>query len=192
MSPRMGLDVDIILKNATELANQEGFDQVTLASLAKKLNIRPPSLYNHISGLQDLRKLMAIQGLNQLYNLLYEAVQEKNGRAAIMSIGEVYLQFARHNPGLYEATLRSPNPQDEGYQQAGSKIVELILTVLQIYQLNEDDAIHIVRGLRSIIHGLASLEGQGAFAIPLEVNDTLELVLETFIAGIEKRTKDDY
>ncbi|MCY8160167.1 TetR family transcriptional regulator, partial [Bacillus licheniformis] len=63
MSPRIGLNKDAVLEAAAALADEEGIHEVTLASLSKRLNVKSPSLYNHIKGLNDLRKELALYGL---------------------------------------------------------------------------------------------------------------------------------
>lgn len=63
MSRRMKLDLSIILQKATEIADEQGLDQLSIGLLAEKLEVRPPSLYNHLDGLQDLKQKLAIQGV---------------------------------------------------------------------------------------------------------------------------------
>ncbi|MFD3448384.1 WHG domain-containing protein [Microbacteriaceae bacterium 4G12] len=189
MSPRMGLDSNIILQAAIEIADTQGLDEVTLASLAQKLGVRSPSLYNHVNGLNDLRKKLAIYGLEQLQSKLTMAAVGLSGDKAVHALGEAYITFARTHPGLYDATLRAPGPLDVDVQQVGSEIVSLILRVLQAYDLEEEAALHTVRGLRSIFHGFASLEQRGGFGLPLNLDTSLHLAIDTFLAGIYKMKK---
>ncbi|WJH31593.1 TetR/AcrR family transcriptional regulator [Paenibacillus sp. CC-CFT742] len=51
VSPRQGLDRGTLLSAAAQLADSDGFQALTLAALAQRLDVRSPSLYNHISGL---------------------------------------------------------------------------------------------------------------------------------------------
>jgi len=161
MSPRIGLDLPAVLRAAAELADQRGFDSVTLASLSRKLSIRPPSLYNHVDGLGDLRKKLAVYGLRQLHDALSRAALGWSGDDAVRALGEAYITFARRRPGLYEATLRAPDPRDPEVQRAGKKITDLVVRVLSAYGLEKEAALHTVRGLRSLLHGFASLEQNG-------------------------------
>lgn len=62
MSPRAGLDTRTLVLAAAELADERGMGEVTLASLAAKLGVRSPSLYNHVNGLAGLRTLLAVHG----------------------------------------------------------------------------------------------------------------------------------
>ncbi|MBP1153788.1 MULTISPECIES: TetR/AcrR family transcriptional regulator [unclassified Paenibacillus] len=184
MSPRMGLDLQTIIQAAVELADTHGIDEVTLASLAGKLEIRSPSLYNHVNGLHGLRKKLAIHGLEQLHSVMTRAAVGRAGDDAVRALAEAYISFARAHPGLYEATLRAPDPQDPDIQRAGAEIVELAVRVLSAYDLEDEAALHAVRGLRSILHGFASLEQRGGFGLPLDLNVSLLLLIDTFLAGI--------
>ena len=183
--PKVGLDLTTILEAAGEIADQHGSVEVTLANLAKKLNIRPPSLYNHFDGLLGLRKELAIYGLNQLYGDLAEAAIGVSGDKAVIALSKAYVQFARRHPGVYEATLMAPDPDNEEVQQTGAKIVELTLRVLQAYDLEGDRAIHAVRGLRSILHGFSSLEQRGGFKMALNADESLLIIIRAFLAGME-------
>ena len=63
MSPRIGLTLQKIVETAAEIADTNGIQEVTLASLAQRLGVRSPSLYNHVKGLQDVRKNLGIYGI---------------------------------------------------------------------------------------------------------------------------------
>lgn len=186
MPARIRLDLQAIIEAAIEMADAQGLEEVTLASLAQKLKIRPPSLYNHINGLQGLRTKLAIHGLKQLNIQMTQAAVGRSGDEAVRAMGEAYVSFARANPGLYEATLRAPHLWDEELTHEGEQVVGLVVRVLQHYDLEEKAMLHAVRGFRSALHGFASLEQRGGFGLPLDLNDTLQFILDTFLAGIHK------
>ncbi|MFB7305346.1 TetR/AcrR family transcriptional regulator [Heyndrickxia sporothermodurans] len=184
MSPRIGLDLKTILQAAIEIADAKGLEGVTLATLAKKLNIRPPSLYNHIDGLAGLRKQLTIYGIEELKNCLSRAAVGRSGDDAIREMGEAYITFVRNNPGLYEATFLSLDADD--IQSVSSEVVQIVVRVLDHYRLNEEEAIHATRGFRSILHGFASIEQKGGFAMDLDLNESFQFLIDTFIAGLKK------
>jgi len=187
--PRIGLDLTTILEAAGEIADLHGVHEVTLANLAKKLGIRPPSLYNHFEGLPGLRKQLAIHGIDRLYEVMADAAIGVSGTEAVLAISKAYVNFARKHPGIYEATLFAPDPEDEDVQQAGTKIVDLSVRVLQAYRLEGDLALHTVRGLRSILHGFSSLEQRGGFKLSLDLDESLMIILKAFLAGIGEDTR---
>ena len=188
MSARPGLQRTVILQAAAELADTHGFQQVTLALLANKLGVRSPSLYNHINGLDGLRQLMAVYSIEQLIEAMTKAAVGRSGETAVRAISEAYLHYARSHPGLYEALLKAPDPEDTEVTEASEQLLELILQVLSSYQLEQEEALHVVRGLRSLLHGFASLEQSGGFGLPLDLNTSFDVLLTTYLSGLELRT----
>ncbi len=187
--PRIGLDLPTLLQTATDIADELGLEAVTLASVAQKLQIRSPSLYNHVNGLPDLRRHLAFRGLALLKERFDRALEGKSGDDAVRAFSQAYLSFAREHPGLYEAIQRAPEPDDDALKQAMGEIVGYAVRALEGYGLRGDPAIHAVRAIRSLLHGFASLERQGGFGMPLDLDVTFRLMVETFLAGV-KAMKD--
>lgn len=186
MSPRAGLSTDKIVAAAAELADEQGIEGVTLAALAAKLGVRPPSLYNHIDGQSGLRTLVAVQGINRLYERMNEALSASGEQDAVFAVAGSYVRFAREHPGLYEMTLKAPDSAHKGLVEAGDRLLELIVGTLKPYQLGAAGELHAVRGLRSILHGFASLEQKGGFGMKLDIGKSLMATLEAFLSGIER------
>ncbi|MEH7072939.1 TetR/AcrR family transcriptional regulator [Neobacillus drentensis] len=183
--PKIGLELSFIIEAAGKLADEHGVNAVTLANLAKKLGIRPPSLYNHFDGLSGLRKKLAIYGIDKLYEAMANAADGVSGTETVLAVSQAYVDFARRHPGMYEATLLAPNPEDVDVQQAGAKIVDLSVRILQAYQLEGERALHAVRGLRSILHGFSALEQKGGFKMSLDLNESLFISIKALLTGME-------
>ena len=60
------LNKEIVVAAAAELANRRSTADLTLTELAAVLNVRVPSLYNHIAGLDGMRRDLALFGLRDL------------------------------------------------------------------------------------------------------------------------------
>jgi AcrR family transcriptional regulator len=181
---RTGLDQQTVLAAAAEIADTQGVEALSLAILAQKLGIRSPSLYNHVSGLPGLRYKLVLYGFAQMKEALTRAAIGKSKDDAVRAIAEAYLAFVRRHPGVYEATCRYPDLTDPVVQQAAGEVVEVVVKVLEGYGLQGDAAIHTVRAFRSLVHGFASIEQQGGFGIPLDLNVSFRLLVDTFLAGI--------
>ena len=80
-----------ILETAAQLVVQKGVENVTMAVLAKTLGIRSPSLYNHVNGIGDLRKKLAIHGLNQLYERMASATVGRSRDDAVRSLANALM-----------------------------------------------------------------------------------------------------
>jgi AcrR family transcriptional regulator len=186
LSPRRGLDLLTIVEEAAAIADEHGIEEVTLASLAQKLGVRSPSLYNHVSGLNGLRIQLAVYGLKKLTAAIHEALEDQSGDEAIHAIAAAYIAFARKHPGLYELTLRSPDADEAEYAAAGQHLVDLLVQTLSFYKLDRDQSIHIVRGLRSFMHGFASIEQKGGFGMPHAIDESLKMTIQTYLNGLRQ------
>jgi AcrR family transcriptional regulator len=184
VAQRQGIDPDIIIQAAIQLADEYGLEQVSLASLAAKLGIKTPSLYNHIAGLPGLRRQLTLYGMQQLKESGMQAVLGKSGDEAVIAFCLDYVAFARLHPGLYEAVVLANHQSDPEIDAASKELVTLLLRILDAYKLEEKDALHRIRAIRSMVHGFASLEAKGGFALQLDRDESLLLMLKTYLAGL--------
>lgn len=189
MASRPGLSRSIIVQAAGELADRIGLDKLTLSEVAKHLGVRTPSLYNHIDGMDGLRRELSLLGLQELDRRLQRAALGKAGDQAISAMLQAYRAFAKERPGVYATTL-APAKDDELLRSASDAIIDTVLTVLEPYQLHPDVAIHIVRGFRAIGHGFATLEVANGFGMPFEVEESYERLIATFLLGLCMATEN--
>jgi len=182
--PRAGLDTHAVLLAAADMANREGLEAVSLAALAQKLDIRSPSLYNHVNGLGGLRLKLAAYALEQMHERLVEAVIGRSGDEAGHALCAAYVGFVRQHPGLYEAAQLPTDKWDAAVERIGELTVGVVTRVLEAYGLEGEEALHAVRILRSLLHGFASLEQKGGFGLPLDLDVTLRLLTESYLAGL--------
>lgn len=187
MAKRPGLDKAIIAQAAGEVADQIGFDDLTLSGVADQLGVRTPSLYNHIEGLDGLRRELSLLGMNELNRRLQRAALGKSKDEALTSMLQAYRVFAKGRPGVYVATLHSPEIDDLQIQSASQAIIDTVLMVLEPYKLNYDEAMHVIRGFRTIGHGFASLEVAGAFGMDLAVDESYQRLITAFLRGLDSR-----
>ncbi|MHB1627959.1 MAG: TetR/AcrR family transcriptional regulator, partial [Bacilli bacterium] len=157
MPSRPGLDRASIVEAAGKLADEAGLDRLTLSGLAVRLGVRTPALYNHIVGLDGLRREHALSGIQELNRHLQRAAIGKESDKALEFMLHAYRAFVHERPGVYEAILRAPNPDSMRMQEASNAILDTVLTVLEPYGLTREDSIHTVRAFRAIGHGFVSL-----------------------------------
>jgi len=185
MSPRIGLNFNELFRTSIEIVDKEGWEALTISYLAKKLTIQPPSIYNHIKNLDELKNKVATYAISQLYDKLETSVFAKSKEEAIYSLANSYIDFAKNHPGLYQSTLSSHHTLGNEYHTIGKKILDLIFDILKPYNLSEIELIHTVRGLRSILHGFVSLENHEGFGINIPLNDSVLYTLKNFMRNIK-------
>jgi AcrR family transcriptional regulator len=181
---RPGLTPDVVLAEAAKLADENGFERLSLAGLADRFHIRPPSLYNHIESLDSLKRGLAMMALRELADSLGKAAIGKAKDDAVRSLATAYREFVKEHPGLYHATERAVGSSDPELNRASDEVVDVCLAVLRGYGLDRRAALHALRGLRSAVHGFATLETVGGFGIPLSIDESFAWLVECFVAGL--------
>lgn len=184
MATRVGLDREMVVRTAAELADSKGLEEVSLATLAARLGVRSPTLYHYVDGLAGLRRELALLGTRELGQRLGRAVMGKAGDEAVRALASAYRVFVNEHPGLYAATVHAAEPDDTALQGAQTEVVDIALRSLSAYHLSQEDAIHVVRMLRSLVHGFATLERSGGFGIPLDIDETFERLQYVFLQGL--------
>jgi AcrR family transcriptional regulator len=184
--PRAGLDHDTIVDAAAAIADTEGLASVTIARLAAHFGVRSPSLYNHVAGLDAIRRELTLRGLRELHAAL-RAAENAGGTIGdpVLALALAYRAFATTRPGLYAAALVRAAPRDDAEAQAASAaIYDLVAAALAPYPLTGDALIHAIRGLRSLIHGFVVLEADGGFGIPLDLDESFRRSIGIYTAGL--------
>jgi AcrR family transcriptional regulator len=184
MARSVGIDRARVVEVAAALADEVGLEALTLAQVAARLGVKLPSLYNHVDGLAGLRRELALLGLRQLLARMSSAAIGKAEDAAVLAVGLAYRAYVMQRPGVYAATVHAPAPDDHELQQVSQAIIDVVLAVLEPYELDVDAAIHAVRGLRSIVHGFATIELAGGFGLALDCDESFLRLLRAFVAGL--------
>ncbi|MER7182389.1 TetR/AcrR family transcriptional regulator, partial [Streptomyces hyaluromycini] len=63
---RAGLSTERLVRAGAELADEVGFDQVTVSALARRFDVKVASLYSHVKSSQDLKTRIALLALEEL------------------------------------------------------------------------------------------------------------------------------
>jgi AcrR family transcriptional regulator len=178
----------MVVKTAAELADREGLEALTLNRLAEILGVQSPSLYNHIQGLPGLRRELTRLNALVLAERLGEAAIGKSGAEGLIAVAQVFRAYIHEHPGLYLASLGAAQNQttvDPELQAAEERAVRVVLAIVASFGLSGEDALHAVRGLRSAVHGFASLEVAGGFGLPLDCDESFRRLLEMLIRGFQ-------
>ena len=186
MSRRAGLDQEAVVEAAAELVDEEGFDQLSLGRLAERLGVRTPSLYNHVAGLPGLKHDLALYCLRDLLDHLTRVAIGKSRAEAIIALADAYRAYARQAPGRYALTQQAPDPDDLELQALAQQVVDVVRAILTPYNLSDEDAIHAIRGLRSIVHGFVSLEVTAGFGLPVDLDASFHWLINVFVAGLDR------
>jgi AcrR family transcriptional regulator len=185
--PRAGLNRATVVSAAAEIADAQGLDAVTLAAVAGAVGVRTPSLYNHVGGLDDVRRGVALTALREMGDALRDAAVGRAGDDALTALAHAYRAYAREHPGRYAATQRAPGAGDADTAAAAARAVDVVLAILRGYDLEGDDAIHAARAVRSALHGFVALEAGGGFGIPVDLDESFDRMVAALARGLRER-----
>ncbi|MBO8187369.1 TetR/AcrR family transcriptional regulator [Streptomyces spirodelae] len=160
---RAGLSTERLTRAGAELADEVGFDQVTVSALARQFDVKVASLYSHLKNSQDLKTKIALLALEELADRAAEALAGRAGKDALTAFANVYRDYAREHPGRYAAAQTRLDPQTARLS-AGVRHAQLTRALLRGYELPENQQTHAVRLLGSVFHGYVSLEMGGGFS----------------------------
>jgi AcrR family transcriptional regulator len=185
--PRAGLSPAAVVAAAADLADENGLDAVTLAAVAGAVGVRTPSLYNHVGGLDDVRRGVALTALREIGDALRDAAVGRAGDDALTAMAHAYRSYAREHPGRYAATQRAPAADDAELSAAGARAVDVLLAILRGYGMDGDDAIHAARAVRSALHGFVALETGGGFGISVDLDESFDRMVAALARGLRDR-----
>lgn len=177
--PRQGLQKGAVIQTAVRLIEEDGISRFSMGNLAKQLNVRTASLYNHVESLDQVLEAVGLEAVSRLAQAEEQAIKEKSGDEALFSLAEAYRAFAREHYRLYQVIMAFPQWDNPVLNQEAGRIVAPILQVLSGYGLTETEQFHWQRILRSIMVGFAFHEQTGGFShFPADENESYHMAIQ--------------
>ncbi|MBX9393852.1 TetR/AcrR family transcriptional regulator [Streptomyces sp. TRM72054] len=183
--PRAGLTTDRVVAAAAGLADDIGFENVTVSALARHFGVRDASLYSHVRGLQDLRTRVALLAGGEMIDRIAEAVAGRAGKDALAAFAAAYRDYALEHPGRYAATQIRIDQDLVADSPALRRTAEITYGMLRSYDLEEPDLTDAVRLLRATFHGYCALEAAGAFGAPRDVQASWDRAIDALHVALE-------
>ena len=132
---------------------------------------------------------LALVAARMMYERFAEAAIGRTRDDAVRAIAHTFRCFILEHPGLYTLSVRASRnrePVDVELGEWEAKALSILVIVLSTYPLSKDELMHSIRGLRSLVHGFATLESSGGFGLPLSLEESFEKLVEMFFRGLPK------
>jgi AcrR family transcriptional regulator len=177
-----------ILTAGREIMRENGAAGLTMNELARRVGMRPPSLYNYFSGLMDVYDALFRLGFMLWGEYLEEYIQDaQTWQDEIRQAMEAYMSFAMQNPELYQLCFERPVPgfvpTAESLQLSFGHLEEVYARMANLQDAVQTDLPpkQMADLVIAISHGLTALHmanepelplGQGRFGalIPVALN----------------------
>lgn len=158
MAARVGLDREAVLVAAMRIVDDEGVAALHMARLSEDLGIRTPSLYAHVTGLEELWRELRLRAVEDMGEALRAAVGGRDSEDALFAFGAAFRGYALTFPGRYRlTTMLSEFPDDEA-EEARQRARDLFRSVIRSFGLDADPSVHASRTVWSAIYGFVALE----------------------------------
>lgn len=180
----MRVSKSLVIETASKIADKQGLNNLSLKAVAEELNVRTPSLYNHIESLDDLLREVAHKGMRSMNEQMTQAAIGKSGNTALKSISVEYLNFIIEHPGVYEtiqwATWHGTNETAEIFEN----YIKILSTIILSYSFPSESTNEILNLFTGFLHGFTTLQVRYAFSEPQKVRDELCNSVDTIMLGV--------
>lgn len=103
--------IQTILETARAIMREEGVAALSMQEVARRMDMRAPSLYNYFSGKLDIYDALFRLGISLWREIVEKAAQEAGSfQEEMRNIIEGYMTFALENPDLYQLCFERPVP----------------------------------------------------------------------------------
>lgn len=181
---RQKLNRSTVIEMAAVIADAEGIDAVSLQRIANDAGVKQPALYRHVTGIEELWKLLALQARQILATELMKASSGLTRDAAVLAVATAWREFVARHPGLYSATDRVPSVGDSEIEASLGEVIRALDTALNGYRLTTDQRAHCARSLRSALHGFCVLEKDNGHPEPYALQASLDNLVQLLCRGI--------
>lgn len=183
--PRKGLTATAVVEAACALLQEKGFRELTLHSLAARLDVKTASLYTHIRGIDDLCMSLAKMALGELGAAVSKAAHGKGRADALRAIAAAYCEYVGENPEMYRMIMRIPKSSSEELIEAGRAVKSVLFETLARYTGDAGEILQYSREYHSLLHGFASLEEAGFFDGKNPPGESFERIVANFVQRLE-------
>jgi len=181
-----GLTKEIIIAEAVALIEETGQPEVSLHELARRLEIKTPSLYNHIKNTKELQYAVFQFAIDKFVANQKLATENKKKDEAVKAFADAYYSFATENKGLYRLIMSMPSEEDDMEKKMAVPLLNTVVSILSDYALTEETIAHWQRVFRAILHGFISQEYLGYFYYynDIDLKKSRDIAVQCFLDGL--------
>lgn len=175
---------DSIVAAARGLLEEHGIEGLSMRELARRLEVRAPSLYFHVEGRDDLIRLLTTGGLRELGGMLTAADRARAGPGdRLHAMADAYASFAFASPQLF-SLIFGPCPEERRAEDeaAAAASVPLLSAVGELVE--PGDVLDIGQAFWSLVHGYTTLALSDQFRMGGDPRRAIHRAVDYLLAGI--------
>ena len=182
---RNNINDELIIEVSAKLSNEVGLDNLSLKMIAEKLNIKSPSLYNHIKRLEEIKKKIMIYGWKQMEQEMITSAVGVSGYDALRNMCNAFYEYATNNKGIFSSMLWYNKYENNESNEATTRLFNIVFKIMKPLNISDENINHIIRTLRSFLEGFSLLVNNNSFGHEVSIKESFDLSLEIIINGIK-------
>jgi AcrR family transcriptional regulator len=151
-----------ITRTARQIANDQGWDAVTIRRLADEIEYSQPVIYSHFKNRDAILAAVAVEGFGEIAAILRNAAEaSENDRQALENVATAYIDFALGQSALYEAMLVLSSGLRFAQPDAPGELRDAFQALSRVVAPFCLDAETATETLWAALHGAVELERHG-------------------------------
>lgn len=173
-----------IVAAARDLLEADGLEAVTMATVAARVGVKPPSLYKHVRDRAALLAALATDTTEELGRLLTQVDDPAEPpERRLRTLAGAFRDFARRSPRAAGMLFTDLGPGAHAPVETAGLAVRPVLEVAAAL-VGRTDALPAARVLTAFAYGFTSMESAGAFRLGGDVDEAFRLGVSTLGQGL--------
>ncbi|MGM9519226.1 MAG: TetR/AcrR family transcriptional regulator, partial [Phascolarctobacterium sp.] len=179
-------------EKAMEIVEAKGYGGLSMRSLAKELDIRASSLYNHIQSTDDLKAEISMRIVDEFFTAQTQAMAGKDPEAAIMALAHTYRRLAKEKQNVYDIAISLPIAEDAALYEKRKTFYYITMQALEKFALTDEQRVYWQRFIRATLHGFVSLEMAGYFDKNImDLENSYSFIIDNIIKGLRQAEQEN-
>jgi AcrR family transcriptional regulator len=174
-----------IIRAARQIAELEGWSNVTVRRLSDEISYSQPVLYAHFGSRDGILAAVAVEGFQELGVVMEKARRRVKRGNAVEAVAAAYLEFAASSPSLYEVMFSLSLSVPFGAAATPSELRFAFSQILELFSGQSSKAEVLSELFWASLHGIAELSRTKRFP-PIRQRERLRTLVALFTFTTEE------
>ena len=176
-----------IIEVCVEMIDKDGFQNLSIKTIADRIGIKPPSLYKHFQGgLDEIKEAILVYGWREIDIKIAKSAVGKSREEGLKVMCYALREFAHDHPGVFEAICWHNSYTSELNHEITKGVISSLYSILDSLEFDEVRKMHTLRSLRGFVEGFSLLELHGSFGDEISLDESFAYGVDALISGIMK------
>lgn len=167
---KIKISKELIVQIAIELIDISGSDGLSLNEVARRLEIKPPSLYKHIKNIAEIKREIFLFINNQITIEITKKIK-KGDKNPILKYCQIQRSFAKKYPNRYLFISSDIVKDKNEFPDSMILLRDFIAELIEHKNKNSPKEIRYqARAIRSLVHGFIMYELNGGWSQIVEID----------------------